>query len=67
MRRSRYQQQAEHLATELHILKFEHSRLMLHSQAQEALCQQFREQLAGHRPPSLKVFYRYLKTHLKFK
>jgi len=67
MRRSRYQQQTEHLATELHILKFEHSRLMLHSQVQETHCQQLREQFAGHRPPPLKVFYRYLQTHLKFK
>ncbi|ANS43583.1 hypothetical protein Q5A_015670 [Serratia inhibens PRI-2C] len=67
MRCCRYLQQAEHLATELHILKFKHYRLMQQYQAQESLCQQLREQLAGCRPPSLKVFYRYLKTQLKSK
>lgn len=67
MRRSRYLQQAEHLATELHILKFEHCRLMQHCQAQETLCQQLREQLAGDRHSSLKVFYRSIKNQLKFK
>ncbi|CAI0974249.1 hypothetical protein [Serratia proteamaculans] len=67
MKRSHYLQQAEHLATELHILKFEHNRLMLQYQTEADLCRQLREKLADSRPGSLKVFYRYIKSHLKFK